>query len=383
MFEFNEFDLRTYPRAASRRERFEPRAAKGGSSAPQAPSYYSQITGELAGKAQLAPLVYGTEATYDPLYAGLNNQLLNTTMFGSPGGTVPMPGISGVSVDGGGNVTLNGTPMLTYGTGTTAAPGISSAGNGWNNTNRTGQSALMRSLGVPNGGYNRGNLQPNQPAPVAPTLNLPSSPGLLGMASQIGTTQRQGNISDWSNLSPLALAAIKASNPQLAGLIDQMMTQSGNELNLGSNLDPAMMRQMQQTVRARQAGMLGGTGNAGDYGEALALGTFGENLRQQRFQNAGTAAGISGSYYTPQLNNLMTQTYNPYGALQFGAAQNSGIGPRLFGSDINAQQAYNQQYQGQLSAYNSQQNNNAALTSAGISGGVGLASAGLLAMALA
>ena len=369
--EFNEFDIRSYRQWQPRGPLIATRCYGGGNSTPAAPSYYDQTSGELQAKAQLAPTVYGTEAQYDPMYAALNNSLLQTTLFGSPGGstTIPTPGYSDA-------MNSYNQSLAAYNAAIAQQTGLGISG---------GSTATGGRIGS---GYGTSNIQPNIPAPVAPTLNptttinTPASQGIIGMANQAGTMQRQGNISDWSNLSPSALAAVKTSNPALANLIDTQVNQGQTNLNLGTNLSPSQMTQMQQTIRARQQGMLGGTGNAGTYGEALGISQFGQNLYQQRLQNAAGESNLAAGYYTPQINNMMTQGYNPYGALQTGQQQNSGIGPRLFGSDINAQSAYNQAYEGQLSAYNSQQNNNAAMTSAGISGGVGLASAGLLALAL-
>lgn len=366
---FNEFDIRTYGADDSpfaRHSSLVTRHLKfykgGGAPAPE--SYYSQMKGELQAKAELAPTVYATEAQFDPLYAGLNNQILEQMLFGNPASTQ-----------------------------TISTPGYDSAVQNYNDSLAAYNQAItrgMRGNGISgatgtrfNVGNGRGGNIFNIPAPIAPsmspttTVNMPASRGIIGLANDIGTSQRTANIADWSKLSPDALDAIKKSNPQLANLIDTMMSQSQSELNLGGNLNPAMMRQVQQTIRGRQNGMLTGTGNAGDYGEALGISQFGQNLRQQRLGNAATVAGISSGYYTPQLNDLMYRTYNPYGGLSAGMRQT--VGPRLFGSDINAQQVNSDRSNAAISAYNAKQNNSAAMESAGISAGAGLASAALLA----
>lgn len=386
---FNEFDIRTYGEDRwSRGPLIATRFYKGGS-APQPQPYGQQISGELQAKTQLAPQVFGTEAQFDPMYAALNNQLLQNTLFGTPTGTsltVPTPGYADA--------------MTNY---NTALAAYNAGGGGASNPmgNVPGGNMLAKMPGVSGmashlpGPFKRffggksGNIAPNIPPPQAPTLSptttysLPASRGIVDMANQAGTAGRAGNIADWSNLSPAALESIKQSNPQLARLIDSMTGQAQYQLGLGTNLSPAQTRQVTQGVRSQNQGMLGGTGNAGTYNLALGLSQFGQNLYQQRLGNAQNAAAQSAGYYTPQLNNLMNANYNPLGYLSAGGAQNSGIGPRLFGSDINAQNAFNTQYQGALSAYNAQQNNQAALTGAGVSGAAGLAGAGLLALALA
>lgn len=373
MLAFDETDIRSYGRWQPRGPLIATRCYKGGS-APQPESYQSQITGELTAKSQLAPTLFATEAQYDPMYAALNNQLLQTTLFGSPAGatmTIPTPGYNDA-------ISAYNQSLADYNKAISSAAGISRYGT-TNNPH-----------GLPQGA---GNLLPNIPAPVAPgispttTINLPASRGIVSLANQAGTEQRVSNIADWSTLSPAALDAVKASNPALANLIDTQVNQAQTNLGLGTNLSPSQMAQLQQTIRARQQGMLAGTGNAGTYGEALGISQYGQGLYQQRLQNAAQASTLASGYYTPQINDLMNQAYNPYLAIQQSGVQNSSIGPRLYGSDINAQNAYNTQYQGALSAYNAQQNNRAAMTSAGVQAGIsgatlgttiGLAAAGLL-----
>ena len=171
-----------------------------------------------------------------------------------------------------------------------------------------------------------------------------------------------------------ALAAIKASNPQLASLIDTMTSQAGSQLGLGTNIDPTQMALTQQAIRSRQSGMLGGTGNAGTYNEALGLSQFGQQLYQQRLANAGNVANINQGIYGQGISNLMTGTYNPYQAVSMGMGLSQFNIPNYGNSNINAQSAADTGYAGQLSAYNSAQNNQSALLGAGISGLTGIGS---------
>jgi hypothetical protein len=96
------------------------------------------------------------------------------------------------------------------------------------------------------------------------------------------SSQRGADIADVARLGPQALQAIMQSDPRTAALIEQLTGRASSELGMGANLDPSLMRLATQGVRARQTGMLGGTGNAGDYGEALGLSAFGQQLKQQR-----------------------------------------------------------------------------------------------------
>lgn len=79
--------------------------------------------------------------------------------------------------------------------------------------------------------------------------------------------------------------------PQMSGGIIPKLTDEANyELNLGGNMDPAQLRQTMQALRGQQAGMLGGTGSAGDFQTALGLSQYANTLRQQRQSFAGTVA---------------------------------------------------------------------------------------------
>ena len=352
----------------------------GGGSSPQAPNYYQEILGQLAGQVQLAPAIYQTQAYYDPLYASLNNQLLSQSLFGTAGGSQAIPQLSGVNVNPqSGNVTMTGVPQLTTGGISAAttpsyaspfgAPAASAAP-------RYDASGRLKGPGGPgNISYVPPMQAPTAGAGISNSISTGSSPGLLSLLGQAGTMQRQQNISDWSNLSPSALAAIKASNPQLASLIDTMTSQAGSQLGLGTNIDPTQMALTQQAIRSRQSGMLGGTGNAGTYNEALGLSQFGQQLYQQRLANAGNVANINQGIYGQGISNLMTGTYNPYQAVSMGTGLSQFNIPNYGNSNINAQSAADTGYAGQLSAYNSAQNNQSALLGAGISGLTGIGAA--------
>ena len=351
----------------------------GGGSSPQAPNYYQEILGQLAGQVQLAPAIYQTQAYYDPLYASLNNQLLSQSLFGTAGGSMSIPQLSGVNVNPqSGNVTMTGVPQLTTG-GISAATTPSYASRfgapAASAAPRYDASGRLKGPGGPgNISYVPPMQAPTAGAGISNSISTGSSPGLLSLLGQAGTMQRQQNISDWSNLSPSALAAIKASNPQLASLIDTMTSQAGSQLGLGTNIDPTQMALTQQAIRSRQSGMLGGTGNAGTYNEALGLSQFGQQLYQQRLANAGNVANINQGIYGQGISNLMTGTYNPYQAVSMGMGLSQFNIPNYGNSNINAQSAADTGYAGQLSAYNSAQNNQSSLLGAGISGLTGIGS---------
>lgn len=124
---------------------------------------------------------------------------------------------------------------------------------------------------------------------IAPTL------GELERAEL--SKQRAGDIADVQTLGPAALKAFMDADPETAALIEELTQQSQAETRMGGNLSPADLRMVQQGVRGRQAGMLGGTGNAGDYGEALGISAYGQQLRNNRRAFANDVVGLRNRVY--------------------------------------------------------------------------------------
>ena len=122
-----------------------------------------------------------------------------------------------------------------------------------------------------------------------------------------------------------------------------------------------------------------GFGPADQYGEALGVSQFGQQMLQQRIQNAQSVAGQRQQFYGGPATAYAMQQPQQYGNsyLQQGYGISSSVGPKLFGSDINAQNAYDTALNAQTSAYNTQQNNSAAVTGAGVSGAAALGAAAL------
>lgn len=77
-------------------------------------------------------------------------------------------------------------------------------------------------------------------------------------------------------------------------LVQEMRDQAQRELALGSGLDAATSREVQQNIRAAQAARGMGMGGGDMYQEAMGLGSAGEALRQQRRAFAGGVVTMSG-----------------------------------------------------------------------------------------
>lgn len=265
----------------------------GGGGAPSR-NLYKEMSGELQARADLMPEVFASEAKYRPQFNALETGNINDLLHG----------------------TAAGTKELEYQDYETqikrVANGRISGGN---------QSGLPR--------YR--NQEVRVPVTRTRTIATEATPGLIAMQ--------------------------RSADPATAEMYDKLTAASNRELDMGGQLSPADMRQVQQTVRQRNQGSLGNTGTAGNYNEALGVSAFANQLRNQRRANAMTVAGT---------NDARTNTL-------FNRAQgiSRGSGPRLFGSSIDANDVAS-------SNQNAAAANNAAdaqMTTAGIAAGAGILAA--------
>ena len=95
------------------------------------------------------------------------------------------------------------------------------------------------------------------------------------LQGQFGPTQYGQQIQALSQLDPAWLTAHNATGTQVT-----------NQLRMGSQLDPASMNQLQQSVRGAQAARGNIYGDSAGQAEAYTLGNAGQQLYQQRLANA-------------------------------------------------------------------------------------------------
>lgn len=200
------------------------------------------------------------------------------------------------------------------------------------------------------------------------------TPGLLDL---YGQTVKSG-ISNVANNSPAAMEAITKADPATAGLYDKLTAEANRGLDLGANLDPSLTRLATQSVRSQNSGMLGGTGNAGDYAQALGLSQFGQGLKQNRQAFAQDVAGERTNYFGNWIKSLMNpasgNTLLSAGLGVSGPAGQSGVT-----SDQNSN-LLNTAFGTQMAQNMNTANNRAALTGAGISAAGSLVGGGLSAI---
>lgn len=186
-------------------------------------------------------------------------------------------------------------------------------------------------------------------------------PRLSAAAALGNTTQRTADINDISTLGPIARMALRNSNPDAAGLLDRLTQQANEGLDAGSMLTGDEMRNLNNSLRASMGARGISFGPAASYAEALAGSQFGQQLKQQRYQNALSILGANSSFYGDpfaQVLNRMNPTAGALGTLGNQAVPGvQGAGPSIFNPNAGNQLAAGwNQTQGQMAAANTAAN---------------------------
>lgn len=309
-------------------------------SSPQQPSYATQMSDTLlaqeqaqTGTGQFASLGPMINLESDPLYgqpawANLSLQTINSLLNGRPASSavenVPGAPTQAGWYDKSGNLVStnkNYTPP--------AVGGFMGGAGNVNGSGGYGQPAKPQGLGY--------EWRDSTTPTTQQTVNTPATPGLLGIADVVAqkqadlnaralTQQRTSDINDIMRLGPQAMTALNQADPGSAAIIAQMTGQAQNGLNLGTNLSPAQTRTATQGVLSANQGMLGGTGNAGDFALALGLTQYGQQLQQNRWNYANNALGARQNFYGNPFATVLgrTSTTNPQSYI--GQAQGISAG---------------------------------------------------------
>jgi hypothetical protein len=195
----------------------------------------------LNAQIHLAPYQYGADVGLSQAYQSLQQQLAQSGLYGTQGGTIPIQWMDKHGVH---------TEELPV----SAAPGLLSLAQG-------------------------------------------ASQELQGMLQGLQTGATSYNLGQLSQISPeitkLYTQAIQSANPEQAAFLQALNQQALGELNLGSQLDPSLQREVSQAVRGGQAARGLGYGNSDLYEEAMTRGQAGQVLKQQRQNFANTVAGLN------------------------------------------------------------------------------------------
>lgn len=172
------------------------------------------------------------------------------------------------------------------------------------------------------------------------------------------------DIANYASLSPAALAALRASNPEQAGLVSQLNDAASSGLAAGNRLTPEDIYNITTPIRADWAARGLGTSMPAGLNEAVSLATAGEGLRQARQQFGTQTAALNNDLYT---NPMMTWLGGRLNAGQGGQTwTGTALGeagpasPNLFSTD-QAMQLLNNIYGNQSANARATAQNNAGL----------------------
>lgn len=191
--------------------------------------------------------------------------------------------------------------------------------------------------------------------------------------SQVETSARSGSraadIQDVATLGPQAREAQRAANPEVAGLIDEMVKRGKIGLDAGTALTPEEARQAQQQSRQAFAarGLAYSPGGAVD--EVVRSQLAGQGAYSRRLAQATGAAQASQGFYGDQFQQILGRPSQVLGMTPGVAGQASGYNPgQLFSPESQyAGDLYNQAWQGKLAARTATAANDTAVTGAAIS----------------
>ncbi len=195
-------------------------------------------------------------------------------------------------------------------------------------------------------------------------------PQLTEFASQAASGQRERDVADVERLGGRATSALRSADPAAAALEDELAKQAMSQLSSGASLDPQMRDQVSQEVRSAQAARGFGFGGSDADVEGLFLGREANAMRQQRQDFASNvAARRRATTGDPFMAILGRPSSVPgmTGSVMGQAAGTTSGAPSFdpfsaYGADL-----YNTNYNAKAAAKIAQANNNAAITSAGIS----------------
>ena len=198
------------------------------------------------------------------------------------------------------------------------------------------------------------------------------APTLATATTRANTITRGANLNDITAMGPGAAGAVRALNPGQSGLMDSLTKTATNQLNLGTQVDPATSNHRGRGVRRDWAGRGLGTSQPASMDELLQLYAGGQNLLGGREALAGKTATMTNSMYTdPALELLGVNSPVPGQAQSMTSTGNTaatGYGPTMMPTNDLADMlgtAYNETAAASIAAGN----NKAALCSAGIGAG--------------
>jgi hypothetical protein len=202
-------------------------------------------------------------------------------------------------------------------------------------------------------------------------------PALTSAQNAANSATRTAGVNDAQRLTPSLIALARSANPQAAGLLDTVTSNTSRDLGYGTELTPAERVQLRQSVRGGQAARGLGFGPGDVFDESMAETGAGQNLYQQRMGSAQTVAQMLQSFYTNPLTLLGIASGNGMNAGQVTGTASSNASPAYMEAfnPINPMSLQHQQQQ--FDSNTAAANNSNGLLGMILGGAPGLASSGL------
>jgi hypothetical protein len=298
----------------------------------------------------LAPLRIQEEAKLQPYMTAQNLVNLDQFLTGTPEMDIPQyayePAVYRKTEKKGGLFSGGNLLAGVLSGGASMVPDIigSKTGNGFTSGDLfgggggSGRELVRRERWTPNGtvrrGAQRGFLDIYNNA-IIPTL------------TEAQTKMRTADISDVKNLSPEMRAALRASNPAAAALLDELEGQAQGDLAAGASLNPSELRNIQQAARMGQSARGMGSGPIDNFEEALKSLNYGRALQNDRRGFAGDVINQSQAFYGNPFQNILNRNST---AGQAGGIAGQGLGGSRLGNYINPES----QYASDINSWNAQ-----------------------------
>lgn len=146
---------------------------------------------------------------------------------------------------------------------------------------------------------------------------------LQPMVNELERGRVSGELGLVREMGPETMAAMRAARPGGAALMDTLEKEAQNDLNLGVDLDPRELRQVQQNVRMEQTGRGFGQGSINDrLQEALALTLAGRDVLEKRRGFAGNVVAQGQEFW----GDPWAKLYGGSGATPLSATGLAGMG---------------------------------------------------------
>jgi hypothetical protein len=194
------------------------------------------------------------------------------------------------------------------------------------------------------------------PAPAQPAvpwadegpllLDPGQTPGLLDLQRGI----RGADLEDVRVLGPAAQAAMRAANPDAAGILDTMTGQVAQEVASGRQLSPAQERAFNERMNRQRLNTLGAFGPAAAYQDALEYSLYGDQLFNQRLGQGDAIINANQRFYgDPFQTTLGRSSGTMAGGTSFAGANSTAgqfnpfnsYASQLYSQNASAQNAAN------------------------------------------